>query len=806
METHGSDPRDQPGDRRWPAEPATATADPRGVLTGWSESARLLLGHTADQAVGRPAADLLGTEPPREALRACAAHRPWRGLLRLRHLAGHWLAVEVRIEPLLDGAGRLLAHQLFALPVERLRSEQDLTLLEWSFDQSPAQFATYDLELRRRWINDTACRAFKIRKADVRGFRLEEGNRGAVSAEYLRRLRQVLETGLPVHFESRTRKPGMPDAIAWDTWLWPVRDLAGQLCGVSVASIDGTEQQLARDRLALLNEAGIRIGSTLDVVQTAQELTDMAVPRLADFASVDLLEGLWQGEEPVPGPIAGPVAMRRAAHRSATGECPGVGAITAYAPGSPPADCLATGRSALLGAADPAFVRWPADHPGSADRRHGRGQHSMMVVPLSARGALLGVAVFTRSAHPEPFVQDDLLLAEELVARASLCVDNARRFTREHTTALALQRSLLPQRLPGQAAVEVAFRYLPAGSQAGVGGDWFDVVPLSGTRVALVVGDVVGHGIQASATMGRLRTAVRTLADVDLPPDELLTHLDDLVSHLAADEDRVTDPASEGGGDVGATCLYAVYDPVSRSCCLASAGHPVPAVVAPDGTVDFFDVAPGPPLGLGGLPFEAAERQLPEGSLLVLYTDGLIESRDRDVDEGLAELRRVLAIPAASLEATCDQVLRALLPGRPSDDVALLIARTLAFDPARVATWEVPYDPAAVAEVRAAAGQRLAEWGLVEAGFITELVVSELVTNAIRYGRPPIRLRLIRDDHALVCEVSDTSSTAPHLRRARVFDEGGRGLLLVAQLTQRWGTRQASTGKTIWAEQALPPL
>ncbi len=427
--------------------------------------------------------------------------------------------------------------------------------------------------------------------------------------------------------------------------------------------------------------------------------------------------------------------------------------------------------------------------------------HSVLSVPIRARGVTLGVAVFLRGRRAEPFEQDDVLLAEELTARAALSLDNARRYTHERTTALALQRSLLPQRLPEQSAVEVATRYLPASAHAGVGGDWFDVIPLSSARVALVVGDVVGHGIHASATMGRLRTAVRTLADVDLPPDELLTRLDDLLSRLPAEADANNGDDAEN--DVGATCLYAVYDPVSRRCSLARAGHPLPVLVTPDGAVDFLDLPAGPPLGLGGLPFESTEIELPEGSILALYTDGLVESRDHDIDVGLERLRGVLAHPVPSLDTTCDNVLKAVLPDRPADDVALLVARTHALDGDRVATWDLPADPAIVADARKQAVTRLTGWGLDDAAFITELIVSELVTNAIRHAQGPIQLRLIRD-RTLICEVSDGSSTAPHLRRARALDEGGRGLLLVAQLTQRWGTRQTLHGKTIWAEQALP--
>jgi anti-sigma regulatory factor (Ser/Thr protein kinase) len=319
--------------------------------------------------------------------------------------------------------------------------------------------------------------------------------------------------------------------------------------------------------------------------------------------------------------------------------------------------------------------------------------------------------------------------------------------------------------------------------------------------VALVVGDVVGHGIHAAAAMGRLRTAVRTLADVDPTPDELLTRLDDLVIQLS--EEAGGDPGGDPAADIGATCLYAVYDPVSGRCSLARAGHPAPVLVAPDGVAGFLELPAGPPLGLGGVPFESVEVTLPPGSLLALYTDGLVESRQHDLDVGLEVLRRALTEPADALEDVCEHVVRTVLPHGPADDAALLLVRTQALDGRRVAAWDVAANAAAVSRVRSESVRRLVSWGLEEAAFVTELVVSELVTNAIRYGGSPIQLRLIHDQ-VLTCEVSDANSAAPHLRRARVFDEGGRGLLLVAQLTQRWGTRQTSTGKTIWCEQALP--
>lgn len=464
------------------------------------------------------------------------------------------------------------------------------------------------------------------------------------------------------------------------------------------------------------------------------------------------------------------------------------------------------GRALVLGepvrvAVDDETLRdWAADEPVRSRSMRDHKIHSVLVVPLRARGVTLGTTLFCRHRTPGGFGTVDLQLAAELASRAAVCIDNARRYTRERATALALQRSLLPRRAARQRAVEATARYLPNTTGAGIGGDWFDVIPLSGARVALVVGDVVGHGLHASATMGRLRTAVRTLADVDLAPEELLTQLDDLVSTL--DREQPAD-SSEGAPVAGATCLYAVYDPATGHCTMARAGHPEPVVARPDGTVEQLPLPAGPPLGVGGVAFEAAEFELPEGSRLALYTDGLIETADRDVDTALAELRDLLGRPAHSLEETCDTVMDALVPEQPDDDVALLLARTRRLDAGHYASWDLVADPAVVSKARKRASAQLVAWGLDDAVFTTELVVSELVTNAIRYGGDPIRLRLIRDT-ALICEVVDGSSTAPHLRRARIFDEGGRGLLLVASLTERWGTRYSGTGKTIWAEQPLP--
>ncbi|GAA2224299.1 ATP-binding SpoIIE family protein phosphatase [Streptomyces indiaensis] len=827
---------------------ARVTLDERGLVTGWNEGAERLLGYTAGQLTGRRAADLLAEPiPVRGGLPTLAGLPRWNGDVALRHRDGRTLTVGILAHhrpPGADGPAWLV---LSALTGRQPPTGLDESLVSWSFAQSPccAQ-AIYDTRLRLRRANADMERATALTEEEMRGLRVSEivdddaGRRAELGMAH------VLRTGEPQYEEPYLRAPGESHEHAWSIFLSALRDHEGTIRGVCLSAHDMTEQFWARKRLQLIAEASRRIGSTLDVTRTAQELTDVTVPVLADFAGVDLLAALDDAPEPParPVPADGPLLLRRAALRSVTPGAPesvvAAGAVDAYPPGSLPFESLRTGRPALQEVTDPAFTAWLARDPARAARVRAFGVHSVMAVPLAARGTTLGVAFFARHRTQEPFRHDDLVLAGELVARAAVSIDNARRYTRERATAVTLQRSLLPRRLPRQAAVEVASRYLPAGGHAGVGGDWFDVIPLSGARVALVVGDVVGHGLVASATMGRLRTAVRTLADIDLPCDELLTHLDDLVARLNTEEDSDTERRTRGStrgsaataagtgiaetagtgsaetagmgsagsaetaGDLGATCLYAVYDPVTRRCCFAGAGHPLPAVVSPEGTVDFVGLPTSPPLGVGGLPYEATEVVVPEGSLLALYTNGLIETPDRDVDTGVDRLREALARPAASLDALCDTVLADLLPPRPADDVALLIARTRALDERQVATWSVPSDPSAVAQTRKDVVAQLERWGLSDTVFVTELVVSELVTNAIRHAQPPVQLRLIHDS-TLICEVSDGGSTAPHLRRARTYDEGGRGLLLVAQLTERWGTRQSGTGKTIWAEQDLSP-
>ncbi|WP_286157424.1 SpoIIE family protein phosphatase [Streptomyces somaliensis] len=569
----------------------------------------------------------------------------------------------------------------------------------------------------------------------------------------------------------------------------------------------------ARGRLSLLNEAGLRVGTTLDMRRTAEELAGIAVPRFADLAVVELVENVLAGEEPPPGPSGPGTVLRRVALRAGTPDAgtpdagtpdAGAGALAdpgpiAYPPGSPQARCLGTGRP--VADSVQAAVTAPTAHPIAP---LGEGVHTYVAAPLYARGRVFGLAGFYRRGEDRPYEEDDLALAGELAARAAISVDNARRFSREHDASLTLQRSLLPHALPRLTAADLASRYLPADGQTGasaeVGGDWFDAIPLSGLRVALVVGDVAGHGLQAAATMGRLRTAVRTLAALDLPPEEVLAHLDELVGRPAGDPAEEYDPAT------ATTCLYAVYDPVACRCTAARAGHPPPAVAPPGGEARLLDLPAGPPLGLGGLqPYESTSFDLAPGSLLALYTDGLLKEGlgygDTEASTGRLLSALTRSGPARDPERVCDRITETVLPGGPRDDVALLVARVGALPADRVATWELPADPSVVAEARRLVRRKLTEWGLAHMEFTTGLVVSELVTNAVRYGGgDPVSLRLLHDE-TLVCEVSDHSDSSPRIRRAGTTEEGGRGLFLVAQFTRRWGARFMPQGKTVWAEQ-----
>ncbi|QOV39925.1 SpoIIE family protein phosphatase [Streptomyces ferrugineus] len=806
-------------DRQWfdVADAAALLLDARGRVTGWTRDAERLLDYPAAEAVGAKAGRLLTAEDAlrlADVERQCRRDGGWAGLLTAVRRGGEPVRVMVRVTSAQGPPGPSRWLVLLSEMGDAPGWAMSRPVLEQMVAGSPVGIAIVDTDLRYVWSN-AALEQFGGGPARNRlGMRLADVQPGLDAESIEAQMKRVLETGDPVvgyeHVGLVQSAPHRETAHMMS--FTRLDDEHGSPMGVYYTVVDISERHRARQRLALLDRAGECIGRSLDIMQTAQELSDVAVPTFADFVAVDLLESVLAGAELAPGTPgdAADVPLRRAGHQSVNENVPeavvAIGEVAAYHAGSPPIHALTTGMSWRQERLDPLAREWATGIPGGREATFLElGLHSVLIVPIRARGVTLGVTTFFRRRRQDPFDEDDLTLAEDLVSRAAVCVDNARRYTRERDAALVLQRSLLPHRLPEQDAVEVAACYRPADELTGLGGDWYDLITLSGGRVALVVGEVPGHGIDAAAAMGRLRTAVRTLAALDLPPEEVLAHLDDLVARSAREE-GVEAGAEEAAiaQSVGSGCVYVVYDPVDGQCTMAAAGHPAPAVVLPDGDVTFVDLPQGAPLGVGGPPFESVELALAAGSTLALHTDGLLAREEGDgvVDADRDRLRRALERRADTLDLRCRAVVDALVPARPHDDVALLMARTRLLGAEQVADWDLPADPAAVATARKTATRLLAEWGLEELAFTTELVVSELVTNAIRYAAGPIRLRLIKE-RALVCEVFDGGATAPHLRHPRTTDEGGRGLLLVSQVTQRWGTRFVPEGKIIWAEQPL---
>jgi serine phosphatase RsbU (regulator of sigma subunit)/PAS domain-containing protein/anti-sigma regulatory factor (Ser/Thr protein kinase) len=824
---------------------AGALLDADGLIIGWTPAAQELFSLPADRVCGRPARELLA-DPA--GLPGPPGGRPvgtWSGEAVVRTGRGEELAVVFQVLPLpgsdagadAEGGGGPARYFVLGAPAGKVaRWRQDQAFTRELFLQDRLGLAVFDAELRLIRTN-THLLPYTGLPPDLRNRRLGDFLQAPDASAIERRLREVLRTGRPLILAEVTVRtiedPGGGVVMAVSAFRLQAPD--GQVFGVTALFTDVTEQRRSDERLAILHHATAAVGGSLSVTGTGEELAAVLVPGLADLAVVEIARPVFTGEEPAPGED-GTVPLRLTA---AAGER---------------AEEVLTGTVVPADAGSAPFID---------------GSPSSMTAPLRARGSFLGRVTVRRGPDRPDYAPADLDLLCEIAARAALALDNSRRYTREHRAAVGLQRSLLPPAQAETVAVTTSGFYLPADTATGVGGDWFDVIPLSSARVALVAGDVVGHGLGATATMGRLRTAVRTLADLDLEPDELMVHLDDLVSQLRDEPNQPDGPDSPYGPDgpdsldgpdspdgpggpsgssgssgssgpsgssealgaegpdrpspftrpdedgshgdlradpVGATCLYAVYDPVSRRCAMVSAGHPPPAVVDPDGTVSYVPLNPGPPLGVNGLPFEVTEVELTPGSLLVLYTDGLIEGRDSDLDEGMAELSRRLARPGAAT-APLRELGQEIISARPAhqlaDDVTLLLARTHAVPAHNTAVWPVAADPAAVARLRQDAAQQLRVWGLEELVFTTELVLSELVTNAIRHAGGPVEVRLIRAGQ-LTCEVSDPSATQPRMRRALLTDEGGRGLYLVAQLTTRWGSRYTRHGKTIWAEQSIP--
>lgn len=648
--------------------------DADGVVVEWSLAAQDLLGHRPEDILGRPGSDVLVPDANHELAdqltRRVQAGETVVGTLPVRHRDGHQVAMEMWILPAPDPQGRTGSMLIAVETSEVLRMRDSLAALQSLFTQSPIGLGTLGPDLRFLRVNDALARMNGVSAAEHVGKRLTEVVPGVNAAALERLMRKVLECGSAVVDVRRTgRTPADPDHDrTWSCSYAPLLDGSGRRLGLIASLIDITdgqraqaEAERARSRFALLSEAGTRIGTTLDLGQTAQELAEVLVPQLTDSADVQLLEAVLEPDEAAastrgvlrrlaslfPDPAA-PTAKLTA------GQTFRIPAGTAYE------QVITEGQAMNLFTADiPALIKDPR---AGALRAYLATLGCARMVPLVARGRVLGVVVVTRVRGREVFDHEDCVLIDEVVARAALNIDNARMYTTQRAAALTLQRSLTNNALPEVAGLELTGRYLPA-SDHDVGGDWFDVIELPDGRTGLVIGDVMGHGIHAAAVMGQLRTAVRTLARHQVTPEQMLRSLDAVVADLGEDE--------------MATCVYAVHDPVTGACVIARAGHPPPAVVTATGAVTFLDGPPGTPLGTGGREFRTEEVRLAPGSLLVLYTDGLIESRDRDLDEGMAGLAGALSGAGEPLEALCDAILARLLPEAPQDDVAVLLARTL---------------------------------------------------------------------------------------------------------------------------------
>ncbi|ELP65351.1 SpoIIE family protein phosphatase [Streptomyces turgidiscabies] len=821
--------RDVTGDPMWQSSPpgsiydyikvASFSIGADGLVDQWSLRAEKIFGISAARAVGMDPIEAFIDPDLRERGQRKMAEildgREWTGVVPFRvrdpelgEEGRREGLAEVYVMPTRTEEGEKAA-VCIVVDVRTLRQiETDLAASQAIFGQSPFGFLLIDTDLRVRRANERFASIYGGTVDDHRGRGVYDYLISPEAERVSATLRRVLETGdsiTDMHITGLV--PGSDERRHWSINLYRVHSGTGRPIGIAWLGLDITarraaarEAAAARRNLALLNEAGSRIGNSLDLETTARELLDVVVPGFCDLATVDLYQGLLAGDETPPGLADGSAELRRVAFASAVSDAPfegggdpvSMGAVHHFPFNSPCADALRTARPQLV----------PAEDNGAI--------LSTLAVPMVAHDTVVGLAQFSRTKGSEPFGERDRALAWELAARTAVSIDNARLYRREHERALILQRSLLPPGDPEASGLDIACRYLPGNAATEVGGDWFDVIELPGNRTALVVGDVMGRGLRAAVAMGELRTAVRTLALLDLEPAEVLSALDEIARGLGTPGgvQQATRAARQPrDADLSevylATCIYAVYDSVTRRCTFANAGHLPPVLVEPGEDALMLDVPPGMPLGVGGEPFEEVEVELPEGSLLALYTDGLVESRDHPLDEGLQAFVGALRDPSQPLEDVCDHVLSTLDTHHGEDDIALLMARVQGLPADSVGDWTLPREPRSVGRAREYTRTQLTAWGLEPLIDTTELLVSELVTNALRYGEGEIRLRLLLD-RMLVCEVWDAGLVQPRRRRARDTDEGGRGLQLVGLLSAAWGSRRTPRGKTVWFELPLP--
>ncbi|MCX4237427.1 ATP-binding SpoIIE family protein phosphatase [Streptomyces ortus] len=790
---------------------AVVVVDRAGLVSHWSRGARRLFGTAREEAVGRPVVDLLpvsGAFPEDEETAPYGAYAAYDGL-------------GPDLESSLDG-------RLFYPAAGRARltaADNDrIDVLWWAYPlvgpgtERLLVLAADAGALRAEGTGTSGAGAAVERIAP--GFALHTDFPGAEDlarglpeilpsmsvGESARIVSQVLELGYPVlEFSQNDRVPVTPD------WGVPRRsERTARRQRAAAAALSGEplppdaedeaqdlEYVAVRERLEFLNEVSGRIGTSLDLSRTIVEVSRAVVPRFTDVAGTYLREQVVAGEgfsDGVPDTTTmwHRVALEHTDEPGRWDDVVPVGEAMPFPAHTPFFQCMTTGEPVLVPRISEQMGHMIAAQFEKRDIRPLITGRSMLVVPLKARHVVLGFMILLR--HPErvEFNDMDRVTGAELAARAGLVLDNARMYMYQESVAETLQDSMLPHIAPRMSGCDIATRYLPGTLLGRVGGDWFDSVKLPGSRTALVVGDVMGHGLNSAAMMGQLRTAVQTMAALDLPPAQLLRNLDDLAQRL--------------GEHYLATCLYAIYDPIASELEIANAGHIPPVVVrAENGRSDLLDLPTGAPIGVGGVPFESVRVRVAPGDRLVMCTDGLVEVRGEDIGVGLATLCESAAHPAASMDAACDTIIRALnTRGGRKDDVALLLARLNGIEPEDVAEWRIGHDPREAGRARAAVREQLHEWGLDSVADTAELLVSELVTNAVRHSHSrPVDLRLVRGD-TLLCEVADDDHTLPTLLSAGRLDEFGRGLRVVSTLAHEWGTSRTGSGKTVWYELTLP--
>ncbi|MFI8520722.1 SpoIIE family protein phosphatase [Streptomyces sp. NPDC085481] len=658
---------------------AAMATDQSGAIVRWDRTAQDLLGHAFRDVAGRHISELLHSPAGRSLGRTlwerAITGRGVTGSVTAWHRDGRPVELEIWATPVPAGTRGGTTVLVFAAEAHAARAVRGSSAV-WDglFARSPVGIAVFDTKLRFLRVNPALAAMNGLAPAAHIGRRLGEILPTVNAADMETAMRQVLERGEPIlDFRRVGRTPADPDRDhVWSCSYVRLEDPDGRAIGLTATLIDITTQQQAeleaeagRRRLALINEATSKIGTSLDLERTAQELADAAVPDLADAVTVDVLDSLATDGDLAPGLVGG-TALRRLGKAPLTGSAvtdalAPLGRTLTFPASAPYTQVLAARRSFLVAHLDEQAIAPAARHSTTPARLLGLGVHSLMMVPLLARGVVLGLATFYRHRAVGPFTEVDQALAGELAARAAVCVDNARLYHREHDTALILQRSMLPQHITPPPGIEVAHRYLPAIDVNEVGGDWYDVISLTEGRAALAIGDVMGHGTPAAAVMGRLSASVRALARLDLEPEDLLRQLEAALDDLAT--------------PMLATFCYAVIDPADGHCRIVRAGHPPPALVQPDGTARLLDLPAGLPLGVGGVPFTTTDLTLRPGSVLVLYTDGLVEARGSDIDDRLTELTHLLAQPGPSLDRLCDTLLAHLVPASADDDIALLAAR-----------------------------------------------------------------------------------------------------------------------------------